>query len=261
MANPATTLARTTQDKRIPELDTLPPGTNPSTLSVPVYNPATDKTHQSPIGGPVPNTNAVPGGAKVVQYRDSRLYGVPAGALTLDRLGPLTIAPGTLATVDNPADTPLTVTKPPQQYVATVVAAGTAGAVLVPRYIGAVTGDTVPILWQAVVTAGGGALALRYDDYPVTTAGAQVIPLMGMTFVYSVSTLGINGTSDPLGYGNGFTFSAGSLQVLAAANLASGAVVQILHNGTGIGAPGSPVITPGTTTPTPPITVFTTSAY
>ncbi len=151
MANPATTLARTTQDKRIPELDTLPPGTNPSTLTVPVYNPATDKTHQAPLGGPVPNTNAVPGGAKVVQYRDSRLYGVPAGALTLDRLDLLTIAPGTLATVDNPADTPLTVTKPPQQYVATVVAAGTAGAVVVPRYIGAPAGDVVSIRWEEEV--------------------------------------------------------------------------------------------------------------
>ena len=171
MANPATTLARTTQDKRIPELDMLPPGTLTSTLTVPVYNPATDKTHQAPIGGPVPNTNAVPGGAKVVQYRDSRLYGVPAGALTLDRLDPLTIAPGTLATVDNPADTPLTVTKAPQQYVATVVAAGTAGAVGVPRYIGAAAGDTVPIIWVPVSSNALGQTNI--DD--VSAAKAQAV--------------------------------------------------------------------------------------
>jgi hypothetical protein len=154
MPNPATTAGRATQDERIPGLPVLPTGTNPATLTTPVYNPATDLTHQAPLGGPVPTTNRVPGGAKVVQYRDSRLFGVPAGALTLDRLDPLTIAPGTLATVDNPADTPLTVTKPPQQYVATVVPASTAGAVLVPRYLGAAAGDKVPVLWKEVATGG-----------------------------------------------------------------------------------------------------------
>ena len=192
MANPATTLARSAQDKRIPELDVLPPGTNPSTLSMPVYNPATDKTHQAPIGGPVPDTNAVPGGAKVVQYRDSRLYGVPAGALTLDRLNLLTIAPGTLATVDNPADTPLTLTKPPRQYVATVVAAGTAGAVSVPRYIGAAAGDEVLILWEEEV------VTWKPVDTLEVPASAQGVVGLGLreTIVWLANHLGL-GTSIP----------------------------------------------------------------
>jgi hypothetical protein len=177
MPNPATSLP--TQDERIPGLPVLPAGADVSTLTVPVYYPATDQTHQAPIGGAVPTTNAVPGGVKVVQYRDSRLYGVPATALTLDRLKPLTITPGTLAVVDNPANTPLTVTSPPQQYVATVVAAGTPGAVLVPRYLGAPVGDAVYISWQAVL-AGGPSAVLTIeqplaDVQDLLNAGEEIV--------------------------------------------------------------------------------------
>lgn len=152
MANPATTLARASQDKRIPDLDALPLGSDSSKLSIPAYDSLTDTTYQAPIGGPAAVTNAIIGGVKVVQYVDSRFYGVPAQALTLDRLAPTSIVAGCLAIVANPASSPLTVTEPPQQYIATPVAAGTAGAVLVPRYIGAAVGDTVPIVWQESVS-------------------------------------------------------------------------------------------------------------
>jgi hypothetical protein len=144
------------QDKRIPELDQVPVGTDVTTLSVPVFNPATNTTQQAPLGGPAALSNAIIGGPKFVQYRDSRLYGVPAKALTLDRLTPSTIVPGTLATVNNPADTPMSVSKPPQQYIATVVTAGIVGAVLVPRYLGAPASDTVSIVWQEVAAPAGG---------------------------------------------------------------------------------------------------------
>jgi hypothetical protein len=179
MANPATTAARATQDERIPGLPVLPPGTDPATLSVPVYNPATDKTHQSLLGGPAAVTNAIIGGPKLVQYRDSRLYGVPAGALTLDRLTPATIVPGTMATVNNPADTPMTVTKPPQQYVAMVVASGIVGAVLVPRYLGALFGDVVPIVWQEVEVSTGVAETVSVlfvtDEDAILSPDAKVL--------------------------------------------------------------------------------------
>jgi len=156
MANPATTAARATQDERIPGLPVLPPNTDPATLSYPVYNSATDKTHQMEVGGAGAASNAIIGGPKLVQYRDSRLFGVPAKALTLDRLTPSTIVPGTKATVDNPADQPLAVKEPAKEYVATVVPVGTSGAVLVPRYIGAAASDRVPIVWQEVIGATGG---------------------------------------------------------------------------------------------------------
>jgi hypothetical protein len=88
-----------------------------------------------------------------VRYLSSQYYNVPADALTLDRLDPSTILPGVTATVINPAALPLTNTEPPQQYVATIVGAGTAGAVQVPAYSGAPAGTTVVIAWQLVSTA------------------------------------------------------------------------------------------------------------
>jgi hypothetical protein len=154
--NPATMLA---QDERIPGLPELPPGTDPATLTLPVYNPATDKTHQTPLrpGDGATTSNAVIGGPKFVRYLNSRTYGVPANALTLDRLAPTTIVPGTLATVDNPSDNPLNEVIPPQQYVAVVAESG---GVLVPRYIGAASNDRVPIVWVEVAPNWNGVAAL-----------------------------------------------------------------------------------------------------
>nr|GFC82245.1 hypothetical protein [Tanacetum cinerariifolium] len=48
-------------------------------------------------------SNAIVGGDKFVRYLSSQTYGVPADALTLDRLDPSTILPGVEATVINPA--------------------------------------------------------------------------------------------------------------------------------------------------------------
>ncbi|MGI4863703.1 MAG: hypothetical protein ACRYFZ_07235 [Janthinobacterium lividum] len=192
MANPATTLAQARQDERIPGLPVLPAGTDPNTLSVPVYNPATDRTHQAPIGGPATNSNAVVGGPKLVQYGDSHYNGVPAGALTLDRLAPATIAPGTLATVDNPSSTPLATTEPPKQYVATLVPVGTAGAVLVPHYIGATAADTVPIVWQEVVAGPGGnvdAYTKAQTDSLLSTKQGAVIEQVLLPIPGAANTL------------------------------------------------------------------------
>ena len=98
-------------------------------------------------------SNAIVGGPKYVRYTSSQYYNVPADALTLDRLDPSTILPGNLATVINTSATPLTDTKPSQQYVATIVANGTPSAVQVPAYTGAPAGTTVAIAWQALSTA------------------------------------------------------------------------------------------------------------
>lgn len=95
-------------------------------------------------------SNAIVGGDKFVRYLSSQTYGVPADALTLDRLDPSTILPGTEATVINPHPQPLTATAPSAYYRATIVPAGTAGAVLVPAFVG--SPDTVPVAWVEVVS-------------------------------------------------------------------------------------------------------------
>jgi len=162
MPNPANTPAQ--QDERINGLPALPAGTDRATLTVPVFNPATNKTHEAPLVADdgATTSNAVVGGHKFVRYRDSRLNGVPATALTLDRLKPATIVPQTQATVFNPSNTPLTTSEPPRTYEAKEVAPGTAGAVMVPRFIGAAASDTVPIIWQELATAStGGPFQVR----------------------------------------------------------------------------------------------------
>ena len=125
-------------------------------------------------------TNGLVGGMKLVQYRSSRLYGVPADALTLDRLAPESIVPDTLAYVQNPASRPLSNMLPPAAFIATVVAAGTADAVLVPAYVGAAAGDTVPITWQPWA-AGGAPVASIHYDLPGAQADltAQDLPTTG----------------------------------------------------------------------------------
>ncbi|MGI4872073.1 MAG: hypothetical protein ACRYFX_12950 [Janthinobacterium lividum] len=161
--NPATTARGTAAaDERIPGLPALPVGTARATLSIPVYDPATDGTYQTELlpGDGTVDSNAVVGGPKLVQFLDSRLAGVAAGDLTLDRLIPETIVPGTTAYVDNPSPTPTTAIALPKTYVATTVAVGTAGAVLVPRYIGAAVGDTVPIVWSQVVVSSASSVVL-----------------------------------------------------------------------------------------------------
>lgn len=95
-------------------------------------------------------SNAIVGGDKFVRYTSSQTYGVPADALTLDRLDPNTILPGVEATVINPHPTPLTDAAASTYYRATIVPAGTAGAVLVPAFTG--SPDTVPIVWVEVVS-------------------------------------------------------------------------------------------------------------
>jgi hypothetical protein len=85
-----------------------------------------------------------------VQYLSSGTYGVPAQALTLDRLDSSTMLPGSEATVINPHPTPTTQAAASKSYVATLVPDGTtAGAFQVPAYTGAT--DQVWVVWQEVV--------------------------------------------------------------------------------------------------------------
>jgi hypothetical protein len=95
-------------------------------------------------------SNAIVGGPKYVQYLSSQTYGVPVDSSTLDRLASSTILPGVDATVINPHPTPLTATAASSYYRATIVPVGTAGAVLVPAFVG--SADRVPIVWVEVVS-------------------------------------------------------------------------------------------------------------
>jgi hypothetical protein len=95
-------------------------------------------------------SNAIVGGDKYVQYLSSQTYGVPADALTIDRLNAETVLPGTTCTVVNPHPTPLLDTAASTYYRATIVPVGTAGAVLVPAFTG--SADKVPIVWVEIVS-------------------------------------------------------------------------------------------------------------
>jgi hypothetical protein len=123
-------------------------------------------------------SNAIVGGPKYVQYRLSGLFGVPNEAQTLDRLNPATVLPGNMATVINSSDTPMSGTAPQKQYVATVVPAGTAGAVAVPAYAGA--SSTVLIVWQEVVSADSFTflLASELSTSKKAYAGLALRPLL-----------------------------------------------------------------------------------
>lgn len=118
----------------------------------PDVNDIVDKVDElvAAVNAGLATSNAIVGGDKYVRYLSSQTYGVPADALTLDRLDPATIIPGTEATVINPDPRPLTNTSPSTYYRATIVPTGTAGAVLVPAYVG--SPDTVPVAWAEVVS-------------------------------------------------------------------------------------------------------------
>ena len=123
-------------------------------------------------------SNALVGGSKYVRYLDSRTYGVGVADLTLDRLDAATILPGNRAVVLNPSDNPLSSPAPPQEYVATLVAAGTAGATAVPAYTGATS--TVLITWQAVHSADSFTrlLATELDPGKAGFANLDLRPLL-----------------------------------------------------------------------------------
>jgi hypothetical protein len=117
----------------------------------PDVNEIADKVDElvAAVNAGLATSNAIVGGDKFVQYLSSGTYGVPAQALTLDRLDASTILPGTEATVINPHPTPTTQQAPSKSYVATIVPAGTDGAFQVPAYSGAT--DQVLVAWQEVV--------------------------------------------------------------------------------------------------------------
>jgi hypothetical protein len=123
-------------------------------------------------------SNAIVGGDKFVRYLSSATYGVPADALTLDRLDASTILPGVEATVINPHDTPTTKTAASKYYRATIVPAGTAGAVLVPAFLG--SADTVPVQWVEVVSNDSFTplLADELNLGKAAYAGLQLRPLL-----------------------------------------------------------------------------------
>jgi hypothetical protein len=146
----------------------------------PDMNQVVDKVDElvAAVNAGLATSNAIVGGDKFVRYLSSQTYGVPADALTLDRLDPATILPGVEATVINPHPTPLTATAASTYYRATIVPAGTAGAVQVPAFVG--SGDTVPIVWVEVVNNDTftpllkSELALGKDVY----AGLELRPLL-----------------------------------------------------------------------------------
>jgi hypothetical protein len=148
----------------------------------PDLNQVVDKVDElvAAVNAGLATSNALVGGPKYVRYLSSQYYNVPADALTLDRLDPLTILPGNTAVVINSSATPLSTTEASQQYVATIVADGTTGAVQVPAYTGAAAGTTVPIKWQLVGTAAD-FTALLEKELPAGKekfAGLDLRPLL-----------------------------------------------------------------------------------
>lgn len=143
------------------EILTLPMAIQPLVIPTRIYgeptkiapdvNDIVDKVDElvAAVNAGLATSNAIVGGDKYVQYLSSQTYGVPADSSTLDRLASSTIIPGTEATVINPHPTQLTATAPSKYYRATIVPAGTAGAVLVPAFTG--SPDTLPIAWVEVV--------------------------------------------------------------------------------------------------------------
>lgn len=136
-------------NKRIPQLTEAPTYGGLGSLYAVVYSVITGKTHRYKMDsaqvGLVSNT--IRGAAKVVRFRSSLLFGVPAGASTLDRLSPVALCVGNVATVLNPAETPTTVSKPPKRYALAIVPAGTAGAVEVAIDADPGTTATAPCKW------------------------------------------------------------------------------------------------------------------
>jgi hypothetical protein len=123
-------------------------------------------------------SNAIVGGPKYVQYLSSQTYGVPVDSSTLDRLASSTILPGVEATVINPHPTPLTATAASTYYRATIVPVGTAGAVLVPAFLG--SADTVPVQWVEVVSNDSFTPLLADELNPgkAAYAGLDLRPLL-----------------------------------------------------------------------------------
>jgi hypothetical protein len=146
----------------------------------PDINQVVDKVDElvAAVNAGLATSNAIVGGDKFVRYLSSQTYGVPADALTLDRLDPATILPGVEATVINPHPTPLTATAASKYYRATIAPDGTAGAVLVPAFTG--SADTVPVVWVEIVSNDTftpllkNELALGKDAY----AGLELRPLL-----------------------------------------------------------------------------------
>jgi hypothetical protein len=122
-----------------------------NTPVAPDTNAEVDKINEiiAAVNAGLATSNAIVGGDKYVRYLSSQTYGVPADALTLDRLDMATVLPGTTCTVINPHPTPLTATAASTYYRATIVPAGTADAVLVPAFTGST--DTVPVVWLEIV--------------------------------------------------------------------------------------------------------------
>jgi hypothetical protein len=146
----------------------------------PDMNDVVDKVDElvAAVNAGLATSNAIVGGDKFVQYLSSSTYGVPAEALTLNRLDPATILPGTEATVINPHPTPLTASAPSKSYVATIVSAGTSGAFQVPAYTGAT--DKVLVAWQEVVSADSftALLPTELDAGKGAYAGLALRPLL-----------------------------------------------------------------------------------
>jgi hypothetical protein len=147
----------------------------------PDMNDVVDKVDElvAAVNAGLATSNAIVGGDKFVQYLNSGTYGVPAQALTLDRLDLATILPGVEATVINPHPTPTTQSAPSKSYVATIVPDGTiAGAFQVPAYTGAT--DQVWVVWQEVVDNGSFTplLASELNPGKGSYAGLALRPLL-----------------------------------------------------------------------------------
>jgi len=152
-----------TINKRIPDLNTTPATTSRRSLKVPVFNPATNKTEQTPLDTPAGTvvSNDVRGAEKFVDFTDSRYFGVPANATTLDRLDPETLVVGNWATVDNPSESPTQIRTEAKRYRAARVAAGTTGAILAYINAGNTTTEKAPVVWALEGSAAAQAATIE----------------------------------------------------------------------------------------------------
>ena len=151
-------------DFRIPDLPALPADADPAGLLDAVYDYATNKTYRRPasLGGGTLAANAVRGARKIVRFKYSNWFGVPADASTLDRLPLNTLCVGTEALVLNPAGAPGLNTAPPAIFVLVRQAAADAGTLAVALDADPATTATAPCRWLATDDPDAVAPTLAY---------------------------------------------------------------------------------------------------
>ena len=183
--DPATNIVY--DDREIVQLDAPPAGLARAQMRVPVQKAGTrGKTYQAPLAalaGAVVS-NDVRGGHKYVDFVSSSYFGVPATALTLDRLDPETLIVGNTATVRNPSATPGTQQLQPRGYVLALAPAGAASGVQAYTNGGAATTTKRLCQWAEAGTQEAAGASLEYFDPETVTEVEQ-----GTTYKYVLGEL------------------------------------------------------------------------